>query len=392
MVDWKRSLEGTTIGEYTLGPWLREDTGGAVFAAQGDDLWPVLIKLAPADGPDGGRQLAIWQRSRLLRHAHLMDVRDAGEAELMCERYVYAVLEYPDEILGTALEQGPLSEAETRGVLEAAIDALRYLHCQGLVHGAIDADHIVAIGETVKLTTDALREQQQPDECAEDVRQLGELVRALRAPEPLDERLATVVQHATATELAERWTLAEIAKWLAPTLAVASAPAVATASPTPEPEAVPERIAPPPATLSPAPARPFPRWIIAGLAILLFTILWVHWRPKPEPPRVQIPPAAPAAAKPLPPVLASTPAARPGNWHVVAFTYRSRDAALKKAKQINTRWPDLHAEVLAPRALRGYYLVALGNGMSKENAVRVQRRARSLGLPRDTFIQNYETN
>jgi len=392
MVDWKNSIAGTTIGAYTLGSWLREDSAGAIFAAHGGDGWPVLIKLAPASGPDAGRQFELWQRSRLLRHPHLLGLRDAGHAELTGEPYVYAVFEYPDEILGAALQHGPLSEPETRGVLEAALDALRYLHCQGLVHGAIDPDHVVAAGETVKLTTDALREPQHPDECSEDVRQLGELVRTLRAPEALAEPLATVVRRAAAAELAERWTLAEIARWMEPPPPPVSPTPVQETLPETVQETAPEPVAPRPAVPLPAPVRPFPKWIVAGLAILLFTILWSHWRPKADPPHAQIPPAPRAAVEAPAPPPASQPAARPGVWHVIAFTYRSHEAALKKAKQINTRWPDLRAGVLAPRSLRGYYLVALGDGMSRENAVRVQRRARSLGLPRDTFVRNYETN
>ena len=89
---------------------------------------------------------------------------------------------------------------------------LRYLHGQGLVHGAVDPDHIVAVGEKVKLATDGLRESDDLEGHPEDVRQLGELVRRLRAPEPLSEPLATIVRHATAVDARQRWTLAEIAR------------------------------------------------------------------------------------------------------------------------------------------------------------------------------------
>ena len=74
---------------------------------------------------------------------------------------------------------------------------------------------------------------------------------------------------------------------------------------------------------------------------------------------------------------------------MIAFTFRSRDMADNKAKHINDKWPGLHATVFAPTGHHGYYLVALGDGMSQEDALRVQRKARSLGLPRDTYVQNY---
>jgi hypothetical protein len=56
---------------------------------------------------------------------------------------------------------------------------------------------------------------------------------------------------------------------------------------------------------------------------------------------------------------------------------------------VNERWPDLHASVFSPKDRRGFYLVALGGKMPREDALRVQRRARGMGLPRDTYIQNY---
>ncbi len=135
-----------------------------------------------------------------------------GRSELAGISYIYGVFEYPDDVLAPALEQGPLSELETRGVLEAVLAGLRYLHGQGLVHGAVDPDHIVAVGEKVKLATDGLRESDDLEGHPEDVRQLGELVRRLRAPEPLSEPLATIVRHATAVDARQRWTLAEIAR------------------------------------------------------------------------------------------------------------------------------------------------------------------------------------
>ena len=68
---------------------------------------------------------------------------------------------------------------------------------------------------------------------------------------------------------------------------------------------------------------------------------------------------------------------------------KQKKAAAEKAKRVNQRWPSLHATVFAPRELRGYYLVALGGRTSRQEATILQRKARKMGLPRDTFIQNY---
>jgi hypothetical protein len=76
-------------------------------------------------------------------------------------------------------------------------------------------------------------------------------------------------------------------------------------------------------------------------------------------------------------------------WRVIAFTYNSHDMAAKKVQQVNERWPSVHAAVFSPKDRRGYYLVALGGRMTREDAVKLQRKARGLGMPRDTYIQNY---
>jgi hypothetical protein len=115
--------------------------------------------------------------------------------------------------------------------------------------------------------------------------------------------------------------------------------------------------------------------------------------PTPIPQAIPAPPpraaVEPPASAPVVHAQPSSPSSSPVTWRVIAFTYRSRDIAANKAKQINTRWPDLHASVFAPRSLDGYYLVALGTRMTREEAVRMQHKVRGMGLPRDTFVQNY---
>jgi hypothetical protein len=57
---------------------------------------------------------------------------------------------------------------------------------------------------------------------------------------------------------------------------------------------------------------------------------------------------------------------------------------------INQKWPGLQAEVFAPKGKnRGPYLVALGGRMNRLEAARVLQKARTRGLPRDTFMLNF---
>jgi hypothetical protein len=76
-------------------------------------------------------------------------------------------------------------------------------------------------------------------------------------------------------------------------------------------------------------------------------------------------------------------------WRVIAFTYRTRDAAARKAHQLNQDHPGLNAAVFRPEDSGGYYLVSLGGRMTHDEAVHLQHSARGKGLPRDLYVQNY---
>jgi eukaryotic-like serine/threonine-protein kinase len=376
MTDFKELCHGALIADlYTTEECVRQERESAFFTVKTADGERLLMKLVPADAADVEQQFAVWQRSRHLRHRHLLYLSDLGRTEIEGRDYIYAVFENPDDSLASALRHRPLSEAEARATFEAALSALRYLHGQGMVHGAVDADHVVAVGDDVKLTTDALREFDDLDGHLEDVRQLGELGRAMRAPETLSEPMASVVRHATAPEPRQRWTLAEIAKTLeerpAPPAAAAAIEAEAPAAPEPAPIPIPMPMPAPvvePKSVEPEPrppaahatvaseyrnARPvrvIPKWPFAAAALLLLSILVLHSRHKPDSPR-----SAPVAAVAMRPNASSavSPAQMDRtSWRVVAFSSRSRHNAARRAQQINRRWPELHAAVYALKERR----------------------------------------
>ena len=399
--------EGTSVrGAYTLEHYIRHHSPEAFFSVVTNSGERLLMRLMPERGAEARHQFATWQRSRQLRHENLLHLRDVGRAALEGSDYIYAVFEYPDDVLSSALQHGPLSEPEASEVLAAALAALRYLHAQGMVHGALDADHIVAVGETVKLSTDSVAESHDLEGHLEDVRQLGELLRAMLGPGPPGEPFATLVEHATAAEPRQRWTLAELAKLIEPPPTVPPAPvapteaaaACSTPPAIPTPAAAPISPAPPGRATSIPRSSGLPKWILAAVAILLVSIVAVGLHHKPN--ATQARAASPAVVPPGPkPVAARRENAQPtttqvahlptGDWRVIAFTYHSPTLAEKKAHQINQRWPDLHAALFTSKASRGYYFVALGPRMDREEAIQLQRIARRRGLPRDTYIQNY---
>lgn len=76
-------------------------------------------------------------------------------------------------------------------------------------------------------------------------------------------------------------------------------------------------------------------------------------------------------------------------WRVVLFTYNRQSDAEKKAAWVNGKHADLHAEVFSPSGSGKPYLVVAGGRMTRENAVRERLRALRAGMPRDSYIQNY---
>jgi hypothetical protein len=75
-------------------------------------------------------------------------------------------------------------------------------------------------------------------------------------------------------------------------------------------------------------------------------------------------------------------------WRVVAFTYNHESQAQQKAAAIAQKHSELRPEVFTPNG-RAPYLVTVGGAMSRDEAFALVRKARSEGLPRDLYAQNY---
>lgn len=440
MTQLRERWEGVSLcGKYTLEQWLGAGDGAAFFQTSlAPDGRRAVVKLAPEAAVNGADPLNLWHRIRQLRHPNLVELLDCGQADLEGEVAFYALFEAPDDTLASALSRAPLNREESREVLDSVIAALRYLHAQGLASGALDPDHIVAVGERVKLSTGALREAESSFAYREDVRLLGELwQRALMAACP---RSAEIAAHAANPDPEARWTLAEISAALAagdeeepipappapaPPLGVelpVSTPAISEAAvaeaPMSEAPISENQPSVPAAPLHAAPAQTlhrrspepaassgFPKWILIAAACVGFVILNLHWLHSAKVAKqskvtsvslpsatVAPPPPVVTAAPPEVPVRAAPKSFAPDEqrlWRVIAFTYRSREAAAKKAQQLNEYHPGINAAVFRPKDNGRYYMVALGGRMTREDAERLRRTARGRGLPHDLYVQNY---
>ena len=77
-------------------------------------------------------------------------------------------------------------------------------------------------------------------------------------------------------------------------------------------------------------------------------------------------------------------------WRVVVYTYNHAEDAQRKARSLNAQHPDLAADVFSPDGRGAPYLVTVGGQMNRADALRLRQRVGRMGMPRDSYIQNYK--
>ena len=75
-------------------------------------------------------------------------------------------------------------------------------------------------------------------------------------------------------------------------------------------------------------------------------------------------------------------------WRVVLYAYTRSADAESKARWVNEKYPGVNAQSFSPTG-GSPYLVVAGGRMTRDEAERLRQRVRALGLPRDSYIQNY---
>ena len=160
---WKRWEGGTVDGRFPLQSYLGCSDHSAVFLTQGGagDSGKAAIKLIAADPAGAGDQLLRWEAAGELTHPNLIRIFSRGRCELEGTELLYVVMEYAEENLSQILPERALTAEEARAMLPPILRALQCVHDKGFVHGHIQPSNILALGDDVKLSSDALR---VPDE------------------------------------------------------------------------------------------------------------------------------------------------------------------------------------------------------------------------------------
>jgi TonB family protein len=155
--SWKQ-WEGQVVDNRFL---LRRYVGGsehsAVFLTErGVPPQKVAIKFVQFDEPDAELQLFRWKHAAKLSHPHLLRIFESGRCHLGDFDLLYVVMEFAEENLSQFLPQRPLTPAEARDVLTPTLEALAFLHGEGLVHGHVRPSNILAIEDQLKLSSDGI--------------------------------------------------------------------------------------------------------------------------------------------------------------------------------------------------------------------------------------------
>jgi serine/threonine-protein kinase len=233
VVDGRFPLEQYLGGSEHQAVFLTRIPGGATKAA---------IKLIRATACNPDAQLAAWRRAAKLSHPHLIRIFDGGRCWLASTDLVFVVTEYAEENLGQVVPQRVLTAEEADSTLRPILDAVTYLHGQGLIHGHVRSSNVMAVHEQLKLSSDGIHAPGTPPQKpaatvydapetargqlspAADVWSLGAtLAEALtqRVPRKYDKSLkleqpfADIVSHALVEDPAARWTVGDIQARLA---------------------------------------------------------------------------------------------------------------------------------------------------------------------------------
>jgi hypothetical protein len=369
MTDLWTRLEGAPLTAGFELKRLLGDDGKRVYYLtnrSGPEGETTVIAAMPGHSEQAEEQLRRWKLASPLSHPNLIRVFEAGWSEADGVPLAYARMECPDDDLATLLRERCLTLVEADEVLRAAVVALSYLHEQYLVHGAVEPGNILAVGETIKLSIHDVSSPQGDKTLRQDIRDLGFTLYQLLTQhddKQLSELHSVAEPFASIIDGAVRkgWSLARIA-------AVLEQPELR------QEEAPPET--PEDANVPLLRREEFRRWglivFLAGVALLLVILVSRHSSGPPK--AVQAPPPA-VTAQAAPVVEART-------WRVVANTYGHRRDAERRARAIERRWPQFHAQVFPPSGNARTYMVMLGDHLTKDEALRLEKDARAAGIGR----------
>jgi eukaryotic-like serine/threonine-protein kinase len=154
---WNEYEGSTLAGTFRLERLLRPEGRSAFFSTTLSDGSQTVLRLIESHYDDDAI-VARWDAVTGLKQEHLLGLKTFGHVVMDDTSLVYVVMEPSDADLGQILRERALTVAETRQVAESLVAAVAALHSIGLVHEHLQPINVLAVGETVKLRSDCVRE------------------------------------------------------------------------------------------------------------------------------------------------------------------------------------------------------------------------------------------
>ena len=150
--------EGETIdGAFPLNKLLLPEGRSAFFSTANGKGDPALLRLIECHF-DEEEILARWRSVEALGHPNFLKLERFGQIELDGGPAVYALFEKADANLAEVLALDRLSVKDTAQLAGSLVAALEMLHTHGFAHAHVQPQSIFAVGETVKLRSDCIRD------------------------------------------------------------------------------------------------------------------------------------------------------------------------------------------------------------------------------------------
>jgi eukaryotic-like serine/threonine-protein kinase len=154
---WNEYEGSTLAGTFRLERLLRPEGRSAFFSTTLSDGSQTVLRLIESHYDDDAI-VARWDAVTGLKQEHLLGLKTFGHVVMDDTSLVYVVMEPSDADLGQILRERALTVTETRQVAESLVAAVAALHSIGLVHEHLQPINVLAVGETVKLRSDCVRE------------------------------------------------------------------------------------------------------------------------------------------------------------------------------------------------------------------------------------------
>lgn len=155
--EWKRFQGQVLLNKFPLQRLLGSTSYGAVFLTQSPppERKNIAVRLITA-GAKADLRVSLLERASKLSHPSLLHLMPGGRCQLADMDLAFAFMEYAEEDLGRSLQDHPLGEKEAREMLGPLLEALSYIHGQGLAHSHIKPSNIMAMGNQIKLASDTV--------------------------------------------------------------------------------------------------------------------------------------------------------------------------------------------------------------------------------------------